>query len=279
MLCLLGCYWVGRSFITQYTTFSNRKQEFSLETCLFCIVINRLNILISEEAVTLPWLLYFLIPILTLLIHGLLHEFVIFSYQVLPFPAGAPWMVTQFPFLAFLIFRSDCSLQHRLPLHSSLAAELHLFDLAYKELVSLFHGFLYVSVSYLQSPPALCWRADPSAVQAPASLLSCGWWLPLLEPQAVVPAWAWAGPCPYLWRTWVWKIARRALSVPTRQSASWRQVFCFLPKNKMALANQGCRWLSRSWHSGNRGYHFRPEELQALFTTSQATASNNQIPA
>lgn len=65
-------------------------------------------------------------------------------------------MVTQFHFLAFLIFHSDCSLQHRLPLQSSLATELHLFDLAYKELVLLFHGFLSVSVSYLQSPPDLC---------------------------------------------------------------------------------------------------------------------------
>lgn len=46
------------------------------------------------------------------------------------------------------------TLRHRLQLQSSLAAELRLFDLAYKELVSLFHGFLYVSVSYLQSPPA-----------------------------------------------------------------------------------------------------------------------------
>lgn len=62
------------------------------------------------------------------------------------------------------------------------------FDLAYEELVSPFHHFPYISLTYLQSPSVLWLRADPSAVQAPACLLSCRWWLLLSEPQAGSPS-------------------------------------------------------------------------------------------
>lgn len=112
---------------------------------LFCIVINRLNVLISEEAGTLLWLFYCSILNPTLLTHGLLHDFII-SCQILPFPAPAPWMFILFHFLVLLMLSSNCCL-HRRQLSGCSCASLWLqnsiFWLVYQNCL---YVFLYFSV-------------------------------------------------------------------------------------------------------------------------------------
>lgn len=59
MLCLFTCWWVGKCFHTMRHVFIQEAELLIGNFCLFCIVINRQNILTGEEAVMLTQLLYF----------------------------------------------------------------------------------------------------------------------------------------------------------------------------------------------------------------------------
>lgn len=112
---------------------------------LFCIVINRLDVLISEAAGMLLQLFYCSILNPTLLTHGLLHDFII-SCQILPFAAPAPWMFILFHFLVLLILSSNCCLPHRQLSGCSCTSrwlQNSIFWRAYKNCP---YGFLYFSV-------------------------------------------------------------------------------------------------------------------------------------
>lgn len=115
---------------------------------LFCIITNRLNVLISEEARTLLQLFYFCILNLT---HGLLHDFII-SCQILPSPAQALWMFILFHFLVFLILGSNCCLHHRQVSGCSCASlwlQNSTFWLAYKKIILTCLWFYFSVVTFV----------------------------------------------------------------------------------------------------------------------------------
>lgn len=164
--------------------------------------------------------------------------------------------VYRVPLLALLIFNSwlapladgSCS-------PPSLPAELCRIDFTYKELVSLFHGFLYVSVIYLPSP-LLCGQG----------LLSCGRWclcwrhrqLSLLELGRVLGT-RWLHP----WSTWVWKLLLGVLAAPARPSASQRPGFaCFQETERLLLTSivNSCRGVGTQEIEGSSSVwrSFRP---------------------